>query len=47
MPILKVKCECGNIISKNKLKTHRTRWTHFYFLGKLNEFYLLEKNNDI
>jgi hypothetical protein len=38
-----VKCECGQVIGKYMLKIHKTRWTHFYFLGKLDEFELLEK----
>lgn len=34
----KAQCECGEIMGKYKLKKHRTTWTHFYYLGKLNEF---------
>jgi hypothetical protein len=39
-----IRCECGELLGKYRLKIHRTRWTHFYYLGKLDEFELLEKN---
>ena len=33
-----IQCECGQVIGKYGLKTHQTRWTHFYFIGKLDEY---------
>jgi hypothetical protein len=41
--IPQIKCECGLIVGKYKIKNHRTRWTHFYYLGKLDEFNSEEK----
>lgn len=41
--IPQIRCECGEVIGKYKLNIHRTRWTHFYFMGKLDEFKPLEK----
>lgn len=38
-----VKCECGQEIGKYALKLHQTRWIHFFYLGKLENFKSEEK----
>jgi len=38
----KVKCYCGMIIGKYKVKDHLSRWTHHYYAGELKEFYYFE-----
>jgi hypothetical protein len=43
--IPQIKCECGQVIGKYKLKIHQSRWIHFYFMGNLEEYYLL--NNKV
>ena len=38
----RVKCDCGVEVCKYVLPRHQRSWTHYYFLGKLDEFELLE-----
>jgi hypothetical protein len=41
-----IKCQCGQIIGKYRLKVHLSRWSHFYYAGKLDEFNSLENKID-
>ena len=42
---MKVKCECGQIIGKYKIKSHRFTFNHHYFLKTLDAYY--EQQNNI
>ena len=35
---VKLKCICGCLITKCVMSRHKKTWTHFYYLGKLEEY---------
>jgi len=44
--IPQIKCECGQVIGKYRLKVHQSRWTHHYFAGTLDKFNSSENKID-
>ena len=42
---IKIKCICGCLITKSVMSRHRKTWSHFYYLGKLEEYYVKSLNS--